>query len=169
MADVQLEIAPAGGDHHASLNGWCPDDLAVDKAPDVLQDRVAIVAASAGGGVRPRAQHEGVGTVDTGEAQLTDRLLHRTRIGLDRGRERQHWVAGALTQALDSGRAYPSNTARSSAKAIFRAASFTGDQSESLAPRSKSSIAWRASSNGTRSSTSAFEPEQAKRRVFGVL
>jgi hypothetical protein len=36
------------------------------------------------------------------------------------------------------------------------AASFAGWQSESLAPRSRSSIIWRSSSNGTRSSTKAF-------------
>src|SRR5580693_4702938 len=36
------------------------------------------------------------------------------------------------------------------------AASFAGCQSESFAPRSTSSMAWRSNSNGTRSSTSAF-------------
>src|SRR5271165_3672329 len=46
--------------------------------------------------------------------------------------------------------------APSSAKASLRAASFAGCQSESFAPRSTSSMAWRSNSNGTRSSTSAF-------------
>src|SRR3974390_1939452 len=46
--------------------------------------------------------------------------------------------------------------ARSSAKANLRAASFAGCQSESLAPRSTSSIIWRSSSKGTRTSMRAF-------------
>ena len=52
---------------------------------------------------------------------------------------------------------YPSNTARSSAKAILLAASFTGCQSESWAPRSTSSMSCRPSVNGARSSTSGME------------
>src|SRR6266700_3558733 len=53
--------------------------------------------------------------------------------------------------------AYPSKTARSSANAICRAASFTGCQSVSLAPRSTSSTCWRSTVNGTRSSTIGWD------------
>src|SRR5215472_7419410 len=51
---------------------------------------------------------------------------------------------------------YPVKIALSSAKAIVLAASFAGCQSESLAPRSTSSIICLSSSNGTHSSTSGF-------------
>src|SRR6266487_422955 len=52
---------------------------------------------------------------------------------------------------------YPSKTARSSAKAMVLAASLTGCQSGSLAPRSTSSTAWRSTVNGTRNSMIGWE------------
>ncbi|SKV46580.1 Uncharacterised protein [Mycobacteroides abscessus subsp. abscessus] len=51
---------------------------------------------------------------------------------------------------------YPSKMARSSAKASFLAASLTGSQSESCAPRSTSSMADLLMVNGTRSRTSGL-------------
>ena len=59
-----------------------------------------------------------------------------------------------------SAAAYPSKTARSSAKAIFFAASFTGCQSGSSAPRSTESIWSLSRVNGTVSSTTG---RQARR------
>lgn len=143
LSDVLLKITATSGKDQTPFDCRGPYGL-IDKALNMLKDRIPIVASRADGSVRLCSQKESVRAVDPGESQLAHRLRYRTVITLPIRRERQGRVA------------YPSKTARSSAKAILRAASFSGDQSESIAPRSTSSIAWRVSSNGTRISTSAF-------------
>src|SRR5215204_2456646 len=46
LADRELEVAAALGQHQAAIEPGRPDDVAVDQALDVAQDRVARVGAS---------------------------------------------------------------------------------------------------------------------------
>src|SRR5690348_6942680 len=45
LADRQLEVAAALGDHQATVDTRRPDDVAVDQALDVAEDRVALIGA----------------------------------------------------------------------------------------------------------------------------
>src|SRR6185312_9872967 len=101
------------------------------------------MAGAADGGVRVRSQQESVGPVDPGKAQLAYRPRDRVRISRDLRRERQDRVAGALTNALNAGRGVAVEHGAIFGEGDLRAASFSGSQSESSAPRSTSSIAWR--------------------------
>src|ERR1700684_3726612 len=44
LPEVEFEIATSRGQDKGTLNGWSPDDVAVDNALDVFQDRVAVIA-----------------------------------------------------------------------------------------------------------------------------
>ena len=50
LPDIQFEVAATGREHEASLDGRSPNNLSVHEALNVLQDRVALFAASADGG-----------------------------------------------------------------------------------------------------------------------
>src|SRR4029077_1408239 len=47
LADMQVEIAAAGRQNEGAGNRRSPDDLAVDQAPDVLEDRIAVISGFA--------------------------------------------------------------------------------------------------------------------------
>src|ERR1700693_1651662 len=47
LADVQAEVAAAGGEHESAGDGRSPDDLAIYQALNVFHHRVAIVAGLA--------------------------------------------------------------------------------------------------------------------------
>ena len=68
LADVEFKVAAARGEHKAAFDGGCPDDVAINKAMDVLQDRIAFFAAAADSRVRLRTQNERVWAVDPRQA-----------------------------------------------------------------------------------------------------
>ena len=73
LADRQLEVAAAQRDHQATVEARRPDDVAVDQALDVAQDRIAAVGARGEILVELFAQHDGERTFDTFVAQLLQR------------------------------------------------------------------------------------------------
>lgn len=101
LADIQFEIATAGREHEAAFDGGRPDDPSVYDALDMVENRIALVASSAGGGIRICAQHQHIRSVAAGKAQLADRLRDRARITADVGREYDPWIAAAFANTLN--------------------------------------------------------------------
>src|SRR5271170_4304118 len=52
LADMQVEIAAAGGQHKGAGDGRGPDDLGLDQPMEVLDDRIAVIPGLADRGVR---------------------------------------------------------------------------------------------------------------------
>ena len=102
LADMQVEIAAARRQNEGAGNRRSPDDLAVDQAPDVLEDRVAVISGFAQSRIGIGAQQDGVGTIDADETQLTEPLGDGVRVVADVGRKRHDRIAGSLADAGDA-------------------------------------------------------------------
>ena len=53
LADVELEIAAAGGEHEAALDRRRPDHPAIDDALEMVEDRIAFLDAAARRPIKP--------------------------------------------------------------------------------------------------------------------
>src|SRR5918993_1603930 len=80
LADRELEVAAALGKHQAAIESGRPDDVAVDQALDVAQDRVARVGAGGEVLVELLVQDHGEGAFDALVAQLGEGRRHRAGI-----------------------------------------------------------------------------------------
>ena len=47
LADMQIEVAAAGGQDKSARNRRCPDDFPVDQTLDMLEHRIAMIAGFA--------------------------------------------------------------------------------------------------------------------------
>src|SRR5271157_1884034 len=103
LADVKVEIASTGGQHESTGNSGRPDDLIVDKALDMLQHRVPVVADLGECGVGVGAEQHRVGAVDTDETQPAQALGNGFRVLAHVGGERHDRIAGPLTDASNAG------------------------------------------------------------------
>ena len=120
-------------------------------------DRVAVVGGLGDRGVGVGAEQQRVRAVDAGQPQRGEGLA--TASGSPRRRPGS--VSGGFDGACpDAARSRPRRSRRRPPgprrTRSCLAASLTGCQSESLAPRSTSSTSCRSSANGTRSSTSGW-------------
>ena len=120
---------------------------------DVLQHRVAVVDGLREQRISVGAEHDRIGPIDADETQLAQRLRDSIRILAHVGRQRHDRIARSLPDAFDLSRRIALEDGAVFGERDCRAASFAGCQSESFEPRSTSSICWRSSSKGTRSST----------------
>jgi hypothetical protein len=67
LADMQVEIAAARRQNEGPGDRRGPDDLAVDQASDVLEDRIAVISGFAQSRIGIGTQQDGVGTIDADE------------------------------------------------------------------------------------------------------
>src|SRR5258708_31298047 len=124
LHDIKFELTATSRKHEATFDGWGPNDLSIDKTLNMLKDRIPFVASPADGRVCVCAQQEGVGAIDTSEAQLTHRLRHRTRIIPHVGRDRQSRIAASLTDTLNPRRGVSVEDGAVFGKGDFAPASF---------------------------------------------
>src|ERR1700732_3331208 len=104
LADMQVEIATAGGQDNGAGDGRGPNDLAVDDPSKVLQHRIPVVSGLGDGCVLVGAEQHRVRTVDADETQLTERVGDRVRVVARVGGQRLDRVAGPLADALNAAR-----------------------------------------------------------------
>ena len=68
LSEVQFKITATSCKHEASIDGRRPNNISIDKTPDMLKNGIPFVAATADGGIWLCAQHERVGAIDPGKA-----------------------------------------------------------------------------------------------------
>src|SRR5215469_10336929 len=69
LAEVKIEVAAASGHDEGTVDGGRPNDSAFDEAVDVFEDRMAVIAGFGEFGISIRAEHNGIGTIDTDKTQ----------------------------------------------------------------------------------------------------
>jgi hypothetical protein len=156
LSEIEFEIAAPRCQDDAAHDARRPDDIAVHQTIDVLEHRIALLAAAADRGERIIAQHQSIRPLDPGKAQPIDGLGDDGGISGDGRGQRHRLVARAGTDAADIGSGIAIKDRAIFGKGDRAGGSLSGCQSESSEPRSTSSIAARVSVKGTRSSTTAL-------------
>ena len=100
-AQLQVEVAAAGGQHERAVDGGCPDDVTVHQPVDVFEDRISVLGGFAHLGVDLGGQQHRVRAVDTGQPELGQRLGDDVRNGAGVVGQLQRRVAAGAADALD--------------------------------------------------------------------
>ena len=103
LPDVELKIAASRGQNERTFDRRRPDNVAVNDALDVLQDRISVIAGLCERRILTGSEQNRVRPIYTHKAQLAQCLGHCIRIITHIRRERDDWVAGAFSNALDIG------------------------------------------------------------------
>ena len=131
--------------------------MSVHQPLDVLKDRIAVVAGLTQPRIGVGAQQHRIWTIDADEPQLSKRLRDRIRIGANVGRKRASpdcWFPRECRRCRRRHSLRRSRGLRQRPKAVRHLSRAANPNRWRHA--STSSICWRLSSKGTRSSTSAL-------------
>ena len=74
LPKVKIEVATSSGDDESTADGGGPDDLAVDQAFHMLENRIPVITRLGKFGISIGAEQDRVRSIDTHETQLAQGL-----------------------------------------------------------------------------------------------